>query len=105
MQLLETLEKTEAITADVQHASQQLAVVNVVLEENLPDEVQVGDVAQAISQTGELEKKLAESAQALAEVSQALEYEIEKHEEAVAQLADARARSGARARNQPKAGS
>ncbi len=96
MALLQTLEKTEAITADVQHVSQQLAVVNAVLEESLPEEVQVGDVAQAISQTGELEKKLAESAHALAEVSLALEHEIGKRKEAVAQLGDARARFRAR---------
>ena len=96
MPLLQTLEKTEAIAADVQHASQQLAVVNVVLEQSLPDEIQVGDVAQAIGQTGALEKKLAESAQALAEVTRALEQAIEKREEAVVQLADARARATAK---------
>jgi hypothetical protein len=78
MQLQDTLEKTEAVTADVERASRQLAVVNTVLEQNLPPEVQSGDVAQAITQTEQLEKKLAKSAKALAEVSTALEAEIKK---------------------------
>ncbi|MDB5730507.1 MAG: hypothetical protein JWQ03_402 [Variovorax sp.] len=79
--LAQTLEKTEAVTADVHNASQQLAVVATVLEKNVPQEVQVGDLAQAIDHTEELEKKLAESARALVEVSTALEHEIEKRAE------------------------
>lgn len=76
MQLQDTLGKTEAITADVKRASDQLAVVNTVLEQSLPPELQVGDVAQAITHTEQLEKKLAKSVKALTEVSTALEAEI-----------------------------
>ena len=77
----QTLEKTEAVAAEVQSASDNLAVINTVLEQELPDDVQVGDVAQAIEHTGQLEKKLAESAEALAEVSATLAQEIEKRTE------------------------
>lgn len=77
----QTLEKTETVAAEVQHASDNLAVINTVLEQELPDEVQVGDVAQAIERTGELEKKLAKSAEALAEANEALAKEIEKRAE------------------------
>jgi hypothetical protein len=77
----QTLEKTEAVAADVQRASDNLAVVNTVLEQELPEEVQVGEVAQALEHTGKLEKKLAESAEALAEANAALAQEIEKHAE------------------------
>jgi hypothetical protein len=74
----QTLEKTEAVAAEVQRASDDLAVINTVLEQELPDDVQVGDVAQAIEHTGQLEKRLAESAETLAEVNAALAEEIEK---------------------------
>jgi hypothetical protein len=77
----QTLEKTEAVAAEVQRASDDLAVINTVLEQELPDEVQVGDVAQAIEHTGQLEKKLAESAETLAEVNATLAEEIEKRTE------------------------
>lgn len=79
MQLQDTLEKTEAVTADVERASLQLAVVNTVLERSLPPELQVGDVVQAIAHTEQLEKNLARSVKALVEVSAALEAEIKKH--------------------------
>lgn len=79
----QTLEKTETVAAEVQRAADDLAVVNTVLEQELPDDVQVGDVAQAIEHTGRLEKKLAQSAEALAEVNAALSQEIEKRNAAV----------------------
>jgi len=74
----QTLEKTETVAAEVQRAADNLAVVNNVLEQELPADVQVGEVAQALEHTGRLEKKLAESAEALAEVNAALSQEIEK---------------------------
>ncbi len=80
-----TLEKTEAVAADVQRASDNLAVVNTVLEQELPEEMQVGEVAQAIEHTSQLEQKLAKSAETLAEVNAALNEEIEKRLEITAQ--------------------
>jgi hypothetical protein len=74
----QTLDKTEAVAAEVQRASDELAVISTVLEQELPEEVQVGDIAQAIEHTGQLEKRLAESAETLAEVNAALAEEIEK---------------------------
>ena len=83
--LEQTLEKTEAVAADVQRASDNLAVVNTVLEQELPEEIQVGEVAQAIEHTNQLEEKLAKSAETLAEVNAALSEEIEKRLEITAQ--------------------
>jgi methyl-accepting chemotaxis protein len=80
-----TLQKSEQVAADVQRASDNLAVVNTVLEQELPDEVQVGEVAQAIEHTSQLEQKLAKSAEKLAEVNAALSEEIEKRLEATAE--------------------
>ena len=86
-----TLEKSEQVAADVQRASDNLAVVSTVLEQELPDEVQVGDVAQAIEHTSQLEEKLAESAEKLAEVNAALSEEIEKRLEVTAERDESQA--------------
>lgn len=86
-----TLKKSEEVAADVQRASDNLAVVNTVLEQELPDEVQVGEVAQAIEQTSQLEQKLAKSAEKLAEVNAALSEEIEKRREVTAERDESQA--------------
>jgi hypothetical protein len=86
-----TLAKSEEVAADVQRASDNLAVVNTVLEQELPDEVQVGEVAQAIEHTSQLEEKLAKSAEKLAEVNAALSEEIEKRLEVTAQRDESQA--------------
>jgi DNA repair ATPase RecN len=75
-----TLDATRAVTAEIQKASDQAAVIGTVLAKELPDEFQVADVAQAIEQTGELEQKLSDSADQLAEVSEALAQEIAKRQ-------------------------
>ena len=78
--LQQTLNTTQTVTSDVRRTADHLSLINTVLEQDLPEEVQVGDVAQAIDQTGSLKVKLAESADALAEVNEALKIEIEKRE-------------------------
>jgi len=62
-----------------------------VLEQELPEEVQVGEVAQAIEHTNQLEEKLARSAEKLAEVNAALGEEIEKRLEATAERDESQA--------------
>ena len=86
-----TLAKSEQVAADVQRASDNLAVVSTVLEQELPDEVQVGEVAQAIEHTSQLEEKLAKSAEKLAEVNAALSEEIEKRLEVTAERDESQA--------------
>jgi len=86
-----TLKKSEQVAADVQRASDNLAVVSTVLEQELPDEVQVGEVAQAIEHTSQLEEKLAQSAEKLAEVNAALSEEIEKRLEVTAERDESQA--------------
>ena len=81
-----TLEKTGKVAADVRRASHNLLVVNTVLAQELPEGVQVGDVAQAIAHTSELEKKLAKSAEMLAQANATLAQEIEKRMEVTEQL-------------------
>ncbi len=89
--LHETAHRTKEVAAEVKRASEDLLVVNSVLEQELPDELQVGEVAQAIEHTNQLEKKLAESAESLAEVHAALEAEIRKNK---AGAKDAEAKPG-----------
>ena len=86
-----TLQKSEEVAADVQRASDNLAIVSTVLEQELPEEVQVGEVAQAIEQTSQLEEKLAKSAEKLAEVNAALSEEIEKRLEVTAERDESQA--------------
>ena len=76
-----TLDTTKAVAAEVRRAAEDLAVVATVLEQELPEEVQVGDVALAIAHADELEKQLEASAAKLLEANDALEREIEKRTE------------------------
>ena len=89
--LLKPLQKTEAVTADLEYAADHAMVIGTVLAKELPVDVQVGEVAQAIEQTGELKDKLAESAETLTEVSAELEQEITKRRAVARQLEASRA--------------
>ena len=90
-ELLRPLQKTQSVTADLEHASDHAMVIGAVLAHELPEDVQVGDVAQAIGQTEELKDKLAESAETLTEVSAELEQEIAKRRAVAKQLQESRA--------------
>ena len=85
------LEKTKAVTAELHSASHHAMIIGTVLEQELPAQVQVGEVAQALDQTEELKEKLAESAQTLSEVSAELEQEIAKRRKVSKQLKASRA--------------
>jgi chromosome segregation ATPase len=89
--LLRPLQKTQSVAADLESASNHALVIGTVLAHELPDEVQVGEVAQAIEQTEELKDKLAESAETLTEVSAELEQEITKRRAVAKKLEESRA--------------
>lgn len=76
--LQEPLEKTEAVAAEIERAANHALVIGTVLAHEIPAELQVGEVAQAIEQTEDLKQQLAESAEKLGDVSVALEQEIAK---------------------------
>lgn len=89
--LQKPLQKTQAVTADLHAASNHAMVIGTVLAVELPAQVQVGEVAQALDQTEELKEKLAESAETLSEVSAELEQEIAKRRKVSKQLEVSRA--------------
>ena len=84
--------KTKAVEVEIRKASDHAAVIGTVLAQQLPDEIQVGEVAQAIGQTEDLEQKLAESAATLANVSAELGREIKKRRHVSEELNKSEAR-------------
>ena len=83
--------KTEAVEAEIRRAADHAGVSGAVLAQELPDEIQVGEVAQAIEQTEELEQKLSQSAATLADVTAELGREIKKRRAVTKELDKSRA--------------
>ncbi|MGR4869005.1 hypothetical protein ACIPRI_09090 [Variovorax sp. LARHSF232] len=69
----EALEKNKQVAEDIKEAADDLLVVHEVLEKGLSDKAPPQDVEQAVAHTGDIEKKLSESAETLDEINQALE--------------------------------
>ena len=67
------IERAKEVAAEIQQAADNLAVVNTVLQDQIPDEIQVGEVAQALDQSDEVEKTITRSAQTLDAVNNELE--------------------------------
>ncbi|WP_295521848.1 hypothetical protein [uncultured Pseudacidovorax sp.] len=72
-----TIDQAKAVAAEIRQAADNLAVVNTVLEEVLPDHVQVGEVAQALDQSGQVEEQINRSAEVL-DALEAAQSEVEK---------------------------
>ncbi len=88
--LQEPLEKTAVVTAEIERAANHALVIGTVLAHEIPAELQVGEVAQAIEQTEHLEQELAESAEKLSDVSTALKQEIAKRRAVTCELTETR---------------
>ena len=85
------LGQNTSVKETVELTAAELAVINAVLEVGLPGEVKKGDVAQALQKTDELEMKIQDTAQELAEVNDALAQEIDERVELERELAAAKA--------------
>ena len=68
------IDRARKVAADIQEAADSLAVVNTVLQDQLPAATQTGEVAQALEQSDEVEKSISTSARTL----EAVNAEIEK---------------------------
>jgi hypothetical protein len=71
------LDQNVTVKDTVQRSSDELAVINAVLNVELPGDVKKGDVAQALQKTDELEIKIQDTAHELAEVNEVLAQEID----------------------------
>ena len=85
------LDQNEAIQETVEQSAAELCVINAVLKQEVPDHVQIGDVAQALQKTDELESRIQSSAEHLEQVNQALKAEIQVRAGLERQLASAQA--------------
>lgn len=85
------LDWNEAIQESVEQSAEELCVLNAVLSQEVPDHLIIGEVAQAILRTEELENRIQAAADDLAEVNQALKDEISVRADLERQLAAAQA--------------
>ena len=66
-------------------------MINAVLKQEIPAHVQVGDVAYALQRTDELEVKISDTVQDLAEVNEVLAQEIDQRVDLERELAETKA--------------
>ncbi len=85
--LARALDQNENVKDVVEQSAAELVVINAVLKQEIPDNVQVGEVAEALLKTDELETRIQETAQDLAEVNEVLAQEIDEREELERELA------------------
>ena len=85
------LDQNTTVKETVELTAAELAVINAVLEVGLPGEVKKGDVAQALQKTEELETKIQDTAQDLAEVNEVLAQEIDARVDLESELAATKA--------------
>lgn len=71
--------KTDQVQRDLEVASAELGLTHGALERELPPEVKTGDVAWAIKQNANLEKKVQQAAEELEEVNELLEQAQDGH--------------------------
>jgi C4-dicarboxylate-specific signal transduction histidine kinase len=81
------LDQNEAIQETVGQSAAELCVVNAVLQQEVPEHVKTGDVAQALQRTEELEERIQTSADNLEQVNHALKKEIQARARLEHQLA------------------
>ena len=74
----DAFDKNVAVQDVVAQSASELLVINAVLKQEIPDYVQTGEVAQALKKTEELENKIHDTVEDLAEVNKALAKEIDE---------------------------
>lgn len=89
--LAQALDRNEAARDSVERSGAELVMINAVLKQEIPDGLQVGDVVYALERTDELEVKIIDIAQELAEVNEVLAQEIEQRVDLERELVQTRA--------------
>lgn len=81
------LEQNETAQNMVEQSAVELVVIHAVLKQEIPEHVQIGDVAQALQKTNELETKINDAASDLAQVNEVLAQEIDERMDLERELA------------------
>ncbi|MEO7885207.1 MAG: hypothetical protein ABIR76_00485 [Polaromonas sp.] len=97
------LGQNEAVKDTVEQSAAELLVINTVLKQELPPQIQTGEVAQALQKTDALETRIQESVEDLAQVNEVLEQQIDERADLERELAKTKA-ALARATGQSQAG-
>jgi C4-dicarboxylate-specific signal transduction histidine kinase len=91
MPLARALDQSETVQETVAQTADELLLINTVLRQEIPDQLQTDAVEQALQHGGELESRIHESADNLAQVNEALEHELAERLELERELADTKA--------------
>ena len=89
--LARALEQNETALDSVEQSAAELVVIHAVLKQEVPDDVQIGEVALALQKTDELEVKISDAAQDLAQVNEVLAQEIDARVNLESELAATKA--------------
>ncbi len=84
-------DQNEAAQQSIEKSVVELELINTVLQQELPDHVQSQDVALALEKNSELESKIQDTANDLAEVNETLTQEIAEREALEHELARTKA--------------
>jgi hypothetical protein len=85
------LDQNVSVKDAVEQSSAELAVINAVLNQELPGDIKKGDVGQALQKTDALEHKIQDAADDLAEVNEVLAHEIDQRADLERELAATKA--------------
>ena len=89
--LARALDQNETVMDTVAQSAVELVMINAVLKQEIPTHVKIGDVAQALQKTDELESKINDTTQDLAQVNQVLAREIDERAALERELAQTKA--------------
>ena len=89
--LARALDQNETVMDTVAQSAVELVMINAVLKQEIPPHVKIGDVAQALQKTDELETKINDTTQDLAQVNQVLAREIDERAALERELAQTKA--------------
>jgi C4-dicarboxylate-specific signal transduction histidine kinase len=71
------LNQNQTVQSDLEDSAAELLLIHAVLKKEVPEHVQTGEVADALQKADDLETKISDTAQDLAEVNGVLAQEID----------------------------
>ncbi len=89
--LARALDQNETVKDTVEQSAAELLLINAVLKQGIPDHIQTGEIAQALQKTDELENKISDTVEDIAQVNQVLAQEIGERADLERELAATKA--------------